>query len=137
MGLVKICMNNSASHRATIGVGAATLEAHAALRSIVRRTRGAVTLHGADEGDTATIQETVADAGERIMTVVANSRRSASDPTAKCSSLAIGPLYVRGYYCSFILCTMLRRTSDSLLHPRRMVDVGSTILERLVDRLNG
>src|ERR1700691_4986231 len=31
----------------------------------------AVTLHGADEGDTATIQETVAEAGERITTVVA------------------------------------------------------------------
>jgi transposase len=33
----------------------------------------AVTLHGADEGDTATIQETVAEAGERIATVVADS----------------------------------------------------------------
>src|ERR1700681_2882397 len=32
----------------------------------------AVTLHGADEGDTATIQETVAEAGERITTVVAD-----------------------------------------------------------------
>jgi transposase len=31
----------------------------------------AVTLHGADEGDTATIQETVAEAGERITGVVA------------------------------------------------------------------
>src|SRR6202795_4014827 len=30
----------------------------------------AVTLHGADEGDTATIQETVAEAGERITSVV-------------------------------------------------------------------
>ena len=30
----------------------------------------AVTLHGADEGDTATIQDTVAEAGERITTVV-------------------------------------------------------------------
>ena len=30
----------------------------------------AVTLHGADEGDTATIQETVAEAGERITTVI-------------------------------------------------------------------
>ena len=33
----------------------------------------AVTLHGADEGDTATIQETVAEAGERITGVVADS----------------------------------------------------------------
>ena len=33
----------------------------------------AVTLHGADEGDTETIQETVAEAGERITTVVADS----------------------------------------------------------------
>jgi transposase len=32
----------------------------------------AVTLHGADEGDTQTIQETVAEAGERITTVVAD-----------------------------------------------------------------
>jgi len=32
----------------------------------------AVTLHGADEGDTATIQETVAEAGERITGVVAD-----------------------------------------------------------------
>src|ERR1700687_4481296 len=32
----------------------------------------AVTLHGADQGDTATIQETVAEAGERITTVVAD-----------------------------------------------------------------
>jgi transposase len=32
----------------------------------------AVTLHGADEGDTATIQETVAEAGERITNVVAD-----------------------------------------------------------------
>jgi transposase len=31
----------------------------------------AVTLHGADEGDTATIQETVAEAGERITSIVA------------------------------------------------------------------
>ena len=33
----------------------------------------AVTLHGADEGDTATIQETVAEAGERITSIVADS----------------------------------------------------------------
>lgn len=33
----------------------------------------AVTLHGADEGDTQTIQETVAEAGERITSVVADS----------------------------------------------------------------
>ena len=33
----------------------------------------AVTLHGADEGDTATIPETVAEAGERITSVVADS----------------------------------------------------------------
>jgi transposase len=35
----------------------------------------AVTLHGADEGDTATIQETVAEAGERIATVIADAVR--------------------------------------------------------------
>ena len=33
----------------------------------------AVTLHGADEGDTQTIQETVAEAGERITSIVAES----------------------------------------------------------------
>ena len=33
----------------------------------------AVTLHGADEGDTQTIQETVAEAGERITSMVADS----------------------------------------------------------------
>jgi len=32
----------------------------------------AVTLHGADEGDTATIQETIAEAGERITSIVAD-----------------------------------------------------------------
>jgi transposase len=32
----------------------------------------AVTLHGADEGDTATIPETVAEAGERISSIVAD-----------------------------------------------------------------
>src|SRR5712671_5187880 len=35
----------------------------------------AVTLHGADEGDTATIQETVAEAGERITSIVADADR--------------------------------------------------------------
>ena len=35
----------------------------------------AVTLHGADEGDTATIQETVAEAGERITSIVADDRQ--------------------------------------------------------------
>jgi len=36
----------------------------------------AVTLHGADEGDTETIQETVAEAGERITSVVAEADNS-------------------------------------------------------------
>jgi transposase len=35
----------------------------------------AVTLHGADEGDTKTIQETVAEAGERITSIVADAAR--------------------------------------------------------------
>jgi len=38
----------------------------------------AVTLHGADEGDTATIQETVAEAGERITSVVADTDNNES-----------------------------------------------------------
>jgi len=84
----------------SIGVDATTLEANAALRSIVRRDTGeryeefltrlakesgietptracrghgdrSDRAHGADEGDTETIQETVAEAGERITSVVA------------------------------------------------------------------
>jgi transposase len=57
----------------------------------------AVTLHGADEGDTATIQETVAEAGERITSVVADSD---NDEVAKQVS-AEGPREVvtdKGYH---------------------------------------
>lgn len=57
----------------------------------------AVTLHGADEGDTQTIQETVAEAGERITTVVADSD---SDEVAEQVS-AEGPREVvtdKGYH---------------------------------------
>jgi transposase len=57
----------------------------------------AVTLHGADEGDTATIQETVAEAGERITSVVADAD---NDEVAKQVS-AEGPREVvtdKGYH---------------------------------------
>jgi transposase len=57
----------------------------------------AVTLHGADQGDTATIQETVAEAGERITTVVADTD---SDEVVKQVS-AEGPREVvtdKGYH---------------------------------------
>jgi len=57
----------------------------------------AVTLHGADEGDTETIQDTVAEAGERITSVVADSD---SDEVAKQVS-AEGPREVvtdKGYH---------------------------------------
>src|SRR6267378_3305379 len=57
----------------------------------------AVTLHGADEGDTATIQETMAEAGERIASVVADSN---SDEVVKQVS-ADGPREVvtdKGYH---------------------------------------
>jgi len=57
----------------------------------------AVTLHGADEGDTATIQDTVAEAGERIATVVADAD---NDEVAKQVS-ADGPREVvtdKGYH---------------------------------------
>jgi transposase len=57
----------------------------------------AVTLHGADEGDTKTIQETVAEAGERITSVVAESD---NDEVAKQVS-AEGPREVvtdKGYH---------------------------------------
>jgi transposase len=56
-----------------------------------------VTLHGADEGDTATIRETVAEAGERITTVVADAD---SDEVVKQVS-ADGPREVvtdKGYH---------------------------------------
>ena len=57
----------------------------------------AVTLHGADEGDTATIQEKVAEAGERIAAVVADAD---SDEVAQQVS-ADGPREVvtdKGYH---------------------------------------
>ena len=57
----------------------------------------AVTLHGADEGDTRTIQETVAEAGERITAVVADSR----DDEAGMRVSAEGPREVvtdKGYH---------------------------------------
>ncbi len=57
----------------------------------------AVTLHGADEGDTTTIQETVAEAGERITSVVADTD---NDEVAKQVS-AEGPREVvtdKGYH---------------------------------------
>ena len=57
----------------------------------------AVTLHGANEGDTETIQETVAEAGERIATVAADTD---NDETAKRVS-AEGPREVvtdKGYH---------------------------------------
>jgi transposase len=57
----------------------------------------AVTLHGADEGDTATIPETVAEAGERITSVVADTD---NDEVAKQVS-AEGPREVvtdKGYH---------------------------------------
>src|SRR6202140_5086838 len=65
----------------------------------------AVTLHGADEGDTATIQETVAEAGERITTVVADAD---SDEVAKQVS-AEGPCEVvtdKGYHSRAVVSQM-------------------------------
>jgi transposase len=62
----------------------------------------AVTLHGADEGDTATIPETVAEAGERITTVVADSD---NDEVAKRVS-AEGPREVvtdKGYHSRAVI----------------------------------
>jgi len=70
----------------------------------------AVTLHGADEGDTETIEETVAEAGERIATVVAE-----ADPTDQnnaemfeCVSAA-GPLELvtdKGYHSKAVVTQM-------------------------------
>jgi len=70
----------------------------------------AVTLHGADEGDTGTIQETVAEAGERITSVVEDTD---NDEVAKQVS-AEGPREVvtdKGYHsrCAHLgLSTELR-----------------------------
>jgi transposase len=62
----------------------------------------AITLHGADEGDTATIQETVAEAGERITSVVADTD---NDDVAKQVS-AEGPREVvtdKGYHSRAVM----------------------------------
>jgi transposase len=65
----------------------------------------AVTLHGADEGDTKTIQETVAEAGERITGVVADSE---SDKVVQQVS-AGGPREVvtdKGYHSRAVVSKM-------------------------------
>src|SRR5438309_5918893 len=49
-----------------------------------------VTLHGADEGDTETIQDTVADAGERITSVMADTGSEEDVPQAACAALGRG-----------------------------------------------
>ena len=62
----------------------------------------AVTLHGADEGDTATIPETVTEAGERITSVVADTN---GDATVKQVSTE-GPREVvtdKGYHSRALL----------------------------------
>jgi transposase len=66
----------------------------------------AVTLHGADEGDTATIQETVAEAGERIAGVVADTN---SDEVVKQVS-AEGPREVvtdKGYHSRAVVSDLV------------------------------
>ena len=50
----------------------------------------AVTLHGADEGDTQTIQETVAEAGERITSIVADSEQRRSSEAGQRGRAARG-----------------------------------------------
>ncbi|MGD1094623.1 MAG: hypothetical protein ABSB35_21845 [Bryobacteraceae bacterium] len=65
----------------------------------------AVTLHGADEGDTKTIQETLAEAGERITSVVADTD---NDAVAKQVS-AEGPREVvtdKGYHSRAVVSEM-------------------------------
>ena len=65
----------------------------------------AVTLHGADEGDTKTIQETVAEAGERITSIVADTD---NDSVAKQVS-AEGPREVvtdKGYHSRAVVSEM-------------------------------
>src|SRR5256886_1161499 len=58
----------------TIGIDATTLEANAALRSIVRRDTGEsyeAFLQGADESDTTTIQQTLPEAAEQLQAAAA------------------------------------------------------------------
>jgi transposase len=65
----------------------------------------AVTLHGADEGDTKTIQETVAEAGERITSIVADTD---NDEVAQQVS-AEGPREVvtdKGYHSRAVVSQM-------------------------------
>ena len=65
----------------------------------------AVTLHGADEGDTRTIQETVAEAGERITTIVAD----ANDSEVAKRVSAEGPREVvtdKGYHSRAVVSEM-------------------------------
>src|ERR1700688_3032297 len=65
----------------------------------------AVTLHGADEGDTATIQETVAEAGERITSIVAD----ADTDQAVMQVSAEGPREVvtdKGYHSRAVVSEM-------------------------------
>jgi transposase len=65
----------------------------------------AVTLHGADEGDTKTIQETVAEAGERIASIVADTN---NDKVARQVS-AEGPREVvtdKGYHSRAVVSQM-------------------------------
>jgi len=65
----------------------------------------AVTLHGADQGDTATIQETVAEAGERITSIVADAD---NDEVVKQVS-ADGPREVvtdKGYHSRAVVSQM-------------------------------
>jgi transposase len=65
----------------------------------------AVTLHGADEGDTKTIQETVAEAGERITSIVADTD---NDAVAKQVSVE-GPREVvtdKGYHSRAVVSEM-------------------------------
>jgi len=65
----------------------------------------AVTLHGADQGDTATIQETVAEAGERITSIVAD----AADGEVVKQVSAQGPREVvtdKGYHSRAVVSKM-------------------------------
>ncbi len=64
----------------------------------------AVTLHGADEGDTQTIQETVAEAGERITSVVAD-----TDNDEVAMQVSEGPRELvtdKGYHSSAVVSQM-------------------------------
>src|SRR6266852_3271191 len=84
--VLKILAEEGLVEGKTVSIDATTLEANAALRSLVRRDNGqkyddyltdlasgallAITVQGADQGDTTTIHQTLAEAGEAVAELI-------------------------------------------------------------------